>query len=271
MLDHLLDGRFIFGISPGGLLSDAEVFGNLDANRNEMFVEAINQVLAIWAGDAPYRIKGKYWTVSTERTLVADIGQGILAKPLQKPHPPIVVTVVAPFSKGVTEAASRGWEPITGNFLLPQWAKSHWPKYVEGCERAGRAADPANWRVARSIFVADDDRKAREYVMAPNSPYRLYFSNLLTKLKMAGRAEAFKEDRGMADDAVTPEYVVDKLAIWGSPERVTEKLLAFREEVGDFGTLLYAGKDWLDRDLGRRSMVLMAEKVLPKLNAAIGK
>ena len=34
MLDHMLNGRFIFGISPGGLLSDAEVFGNLDANRN---------------------------------------------------------------------------------------------------------------------------------------------------------------------------------------------------------------------------------------------
>src|SRR5687767_7729547 len=35
MLDHLLGGRFNLGISPGGLLSDAEVFGNLDANRNE--------------------------------------------------------------------------------------------------------------------------------------------------------------------------------------------------------------------------------------------
>jgi len=33
--------------------------------------------------------------------------------------------------------------------------------------------------------------------------------------------------------------------------------------------LLYAGKDWQDRDLGRRSMVLLAEKVLPKINAAI--
>ncbi len=149
MLDHLLDGRFIFGISPGGLLSDAEVFGNLNANRNEMFVEAINQVLAIWAGEPPYNIEGKYWTITTERTLMADIGQGILAKPLQKPHPPIVVTVVAPFSKGVTEAASRGWEPISANFLMPVWVKSHWPKYVEGCEKAGRPADPANWRVAR--------------------------------------------------------------------------------------------------------------------------
>jgi len=60
MLDHLLEGRFNFGISPGGLLSDAEAFGNLDANRNEMFVEAINQVLAIWAGEAPYDLQGKY-------------------------------------------------------------------------------------------------------------------------------------------------------------------------------------------------------------------
>src|SRR6201997_1513272 len=54
MLDHLLDGRFIFGISPGGLLSDAEAFGNLDADRRAMFLEAINQVLAIWAGEPPY-------------------------------------------------------------------------------------------------------------------------------------------------------------------------------------------------------------------------
>jgi alkanesulfonate monooxygenase SsuD/methylene tetrahydromethanopterin reductase-like flavin-dependent oxidoreductase (luciferase family) len=270
MLDHLLDGRFNFGISPGGLLSDAEVFGNLDANRNEMFVEAIDQVLAIWAGEAPYNIKGKYWTVTTERTLMPNLGQGILAKPLQKPHPPIVVTVVAPFSKGVTEAAARGWNPISANFLMPQWVRSHWPKYVEGCGKAGRPADPANWRVARSIFVADDDRKARDYVTAPNSPYRLYYNNLVAKLKMAGRAEAFKERRDVPDEAVTVDGVMDKLVIWGSPRKVADDLLAFREEIGDFGTLLYAGKDWLDRDLGRRSMVLMAEQVLPALNAAIG-
>jgi alkanesulfonate monooxygenase SsuD/methylene tetrahydromethanopterin reductase-like flavin-dependent oxidoreductase (luciferase family) len=124
--------------------------------------------------------------------------------------------------------------------------------------------------VARSIFVADDDNKAREYVTAPNSPYRLYYNNLLTKLKMAGRAEAFKEKRDMPDDAVTLDYVADKLVIWGSPQKVADELLAFRDQVGDFGTLLYAGKDWLDRDLGRRSMVLLAEKVLPALNAAIG-
>ena len=30
MLDHMLDGRFIFGIGPGGLASDWELFDNTD-------------------------------------------------------------------------------------------------------------------------------------------------------------------------------------------------------------------------------------------------
>jgi alkanesulfonate monooxygenase SsuD/methylene tetrahydromethanopterin reductase-like flavin-dependent oxidoreductase (luciferase family) len=271
MLDHLLEGRFILGMSPGGLLSDAEVFGNLDANRNEMFLESINQILAIWAGEAPYNIKGKYWNISTARTLMADIGQGFLPKPFQKPHPPIVVTAVAPFSKGVAEAAARGWDPISANFLLPVWVKSHWPKYVEGCQKGGRPADPANWRVAKSIFVAADDETAREYVHAPKSPYRHYYHSLVTKIMKGGRGEAFKTSRDMPDSAITGDYAVDKLVIWGSPQKVADELLALREEIGDFGTLLYAGKDWVDPDLGRRSMVLMAEQVMPAVNAAIAR
>ena len=108
MLDHMLDGKFIMGISPGGLLSDAEVFGNLGKNRNEMFLESINAVLQIWSSEAPYNIEGKYWNITTQQTLMKEIGQGSLPKPLQRPHPPIVVTAVAPYSKGVTEAAARG-------------------------------------------------------------------------------------------------------------------------------------------------------------------
>ena len=183
MLDHMLDGRLIFGISPGGLLSDAELFGNLDADRNAMFLESINQVLEIWAGEPPYNLQGKYWNISTQKTLIEEIGQGFIARPLQRPHPPIVVTAVAPFSKGVTEAAARGWDPISANFLMPAWVKSHWPKYVEGCERGGRAADPANWRVAKSVFVAKDAATAKAYATDPNGPYVYYYRSLFTKLK----------------------------------------------------------------------------------------
>jgi alkanesulfonate monooxygenase SsuD/methylene tetrahydromethanopterin reductase-like flavin-dependent oxidoreductase (luciferase family) len=201
--------------------------------------------------------------------MIPQIGQGFLPKPLQKPHPPIVVTVVAPFSKGVTEAAARGWEPISANFLMPVWVKSHWPKYLEGCERAGKKPDPANWRVAKSVFVAETDSAAKEYATGPQSPYRFYYSQLLTKMKAGGRLELFKTQRDMADDEVTLDMICDKLIIHGSPNKVVDEILEFRDETGDFGTLLYAGHDWRDRDLARQSMILAAEQVLPAVNAAL--
>src|ERR1700726_15959 len=190
MLDHMLDGRLIFGISPGGLLSDDELFGNLDADRNEMFLEAINQVLDIWAGEPPYNFNGKYWNISTQKTLIEDIGQGFIAKPLQRPHPPIVVGAVAPFPKGVTEAAERG----------------------------GRAAEPATWRVAKSVFVAKDPATAKAYATDPAGPYVYYYRSLFTTLKINGRIELFKTRRDQPDDEVTLEAICDELIICGTPE-----------------------------------------------------
>ena len=70
---------------------------------------------------------------------------------------------------------------------------------------------------------------------------------------------------------VTVESICDRLIIHGTPESVADQLLSFQEEVGQFGTLLYAGKDWSDRELGRQSMILMAEQVMPRINAGLSK
>jgi alkanesulfonate monooxygenase SsuD/methylene tetrahydromethanopterin reductase-like flavin-dependent oxidoreductase (luciferase family) len=269
MLDNLLEGRFVFGISPGGLPSDWEVFGNLDLDRREKFLECIDHILAIWTGEAPYSRTGKHWTFSTERTMLTEMGQGVIVRPYQQPHPPIVVTAVEPSSRSVAEAASRGWGVISANFLLPQWVRTHWETYAEVAERSGRFADPAGWRVAKTVFVADDEATAREYGLGPNSPYRFYYQQLGTKLVRAGRANLFKPDPSLPDSTVTTDSIVDRLVIAGTVEQVVEELLAFREEVGDFGTLLYCGIDWVDPRLARRSLELMAEKVLPALNRAI--
>jgi alkanesulfonate monooxygenase SsuD/methylene tetrahydromethanopterin reductase-like flavin-dependent oxidoreductase (luciferase family) len=271
MLDHLLQGRFLFGISPGGLRSDAEVFGNLDSDRTAMFVEGIDMVLKIWSSDPPYNLAGKYWKVSTERTLDRAIGQGVIVKPFQQPHPPIIVTAVAPFSKGVVAAAERGWTPISANFLQPPWVASHWPMYEQGCRNAGRVARRSDWRVAKSVCVADDDALARRYAKDEGSPYRFYYRNLMKKLIGNGRPELFKRDRAMPDSAVSLDYVLDSLVICGSVDSVVDQLLAFREETGDFGTLLYAGHDWVDPAIAKRSMELMATEVLPRVNRALGR
>jgi alkanesulfonate monooxygenase SsuD/methylene tetrahydromethanopterin reductase-like flavin-dependent oxidoreductase (luciferase family) len=269
MLDNILEGRFVFGISPGGLPSDWEMFGNLDADRREKFAECIDLVLGIWAGEAPYNLRGKHWTITTEKTQIPEIGQGVMVKPYQKPHPPIVVTVVEPSSSSAANAAARGWDVISANFLLPQWVRTHWEKVVEGCEAAGRVPDPARWRVAKTVFVADDERTARAYGTGPDSPYRFYYQQLGFKLVRAGRANLFKADPALPDSAVTTDLLVEQLVVAGTVSQVVEELLAFHEQVGEFGTLLYCGIDWVDPRLARRSMELMAEEVMPRVNRAL--
>ncbi|MDG2204741.1 MAG: LLM class flavin-dependent oxidoreductase, partial [Alphaproteobacteria bacterium] len=151
----------------------------------------------------------------------------------------------------------------------PQWVASHWPKYLEGCEAAGRKAEPKNWRVAKSIFVADDDKVAEKYSTADGGPYHFYYNSLFTKLKIGGRANLFKTSRDQPDEELNVGTIVDQLVIRGSVNKVVDDILAFREAVGDFGTLLYAGHDWQDKDLACRSMELMANEVLPRVNEAI--
>jgi alkanesulfonate monooxygenase SsuD/methylene tetrahydromethanopterin reductase-like flavin-dependent oxidoreductase (luciferase family) len=270
MLDHMLKGRFLMGISPGGLMSDAEVFGNFQKDRNAIFLESINMVLDIWKRDGPYDLAGQYFSVTTGKTMIPEIGQGTILKPYQQPHPPIVVTAVAPHSKGVTEAAKRGWTPISANFLLPEWVATHWPRYVEGRQAAGAQPRAADWRIAKSIFVADDDKVAKRYGHGAEGPYHFYFRQLIRKLVgFGGRSNLFKLDQSEPDAAITADAMTPRLVIAGSVQSVVDQILAFREKVGDFGTLYYACHDWVDPALGRRSMQLMAEEVMPRVNAAI--
>ena len=64
---------------------------------------------------------------------------------------------------------------------------------------------------------------------------------------------------------------MENCVIHGSVNKVVDQLLALREEIGDFGEIVYAGMDWADPALAKRSMTLMSEQVMPRVNAAIGK
>jgi hypothetical protein len=81
----------------------------------------------------------------------------------------------------------------------------------------------------------------------------------------------FKEYAEQPDEQLTADFVLDRLVIYGSVNKVVDAILRLREQAGDFGDLVYAGMDWVDPKLARRSMELMATEVMPRVNAAISK
>jgi alkanesulfonate monooxygenase SsuD/methylene tetrahydromethanopterin reductase-like flavin-dependent oxidoreductase (luciferase family) len=274
LFDHMAEGRFIFGISPGALTSDAEALGILGEDRNKLFAEAIDVILEIWRRDPPYNIDfpDNRFKVSTARTMALNIGVGFMGKPYQRPRPEIVGTVVAPFSPGVVLMGRRDFHPLSANFLLSKHLKSHWENYAKGKVEAGEKADVADWRVARAIFVHDDDKVAARYGRHdPKSPYGFYYEQMRAKMKRGNRLYVFKAYKDQPDEEITHDWVMDHCVIYGSVNKVVDRILALREEIGDFGELVYAGMDWVEPALNKRSMQLMAEEVMPRVNAAIAK
>ena len=165
----------------------------------------------------------------------------------------------------------RDFHPLSANFLLPHWLPSHWQNYAEGRRRAGNTPEPADWRVARTIFVADDDQVAQRYGRDdPNSPYRFYWQQLRTKMMLAKRHVIFKRHADEDDREVTLERLLEELVICGPVDKVVDDILRLRERAGEFGEIVYAGMDWVDPRLAMRSMELMATEVMPRINRAIG-
>jgi len=87
---------------------------------------------------------------------------------------------------------------------------------------------------------------------------------------MSKRHVIFKKHMDEDDSHVTLDRLLDELVISGTVNEVVDKILAMREKVGPFGEIVYAGMDLVDPKLGRRSMELMANEVMPRVNQALG-
>src|SRR3546814_3887615 len=74
-----------------------------------------------------------------------------------------------------------------------------------------------------------------------------------------------KLDAEMADPELTFEWMVENVPwIIGSPEDCVEQIHHIREDVGDFGTFLINGRDWVTTDRWNRSLELFARYVMPQ-------
>jgi alkanesulfonate monooxygenase SsuD/methylene tetrahydromethanopterin reductase-like flavin-dependent oxidoreductase (luciferase family) len=262
MIDHLLDGRFLLGVG-AGVPSDWEALGNLRADRNGRLEEGIDQIIALWSGEAPYDLEGEFHQITTASTLTREIGQGVIVRPLQQPHPPILLSCMSLNSRGPDLAGRRGWAGISAGYIPLESVGAHISAYIQGREASGRTPDAAAWRVARSIFVADDEATALSYATTESGPHDFYFFNVMTKLARSPAHEtSHPPTTGMAD-------LLRQRVIAGTVDQVVEQILHLRNTVGPFGTLLYTGHDWMDPHLARRSMELMAREVMPGVNAAL--
>ena len=147
MLDHLTQGRLEIGTAAGIPQEMAQVGLSVAEarERNDEAIEIMDAALA-----APViSHHGKYWSFIDLR---------LVPRPLQRPHPPIWVTVISEDS--ARKAARRGAKICTG-FHPTQRVKSIFDAYRDEASRVGTPSGPDQFALRRQISIGTDDAATR--------------------------------------------------------------------------------------------------------------
>jgi probable F420-dependent oxidoreductase len=98
-VDRLSKGRLVFGLGAGYLKPEFQALGAPFADRGKRTDEYIEAIVALWTQDKP-EYKGEY---------VAFGGIQAQPRPVQKPHPPIVVGGMSPSALRRAARYGNGW------------------------------------------------------------------------------------------------------------------------------------------------------------------
>jgi alkanesulfonate monooxygenase SsuD/methylene tetrahydromethanopterin reductase-like flavin-dependent oxidoreductase (luciferase family) len=240
-----------------------EVYGVDPQESGARVAEAIDMILALWSGDPPYEMAGRFWNFALKKHIDREMGLGRLHKPLQRPHPPVMVPCILRGSAGVRKAAARGFLPISHHMVSTEVLRDHWRTYAEGAAGAGRVADPAGWRVSRNVFVAETTAEARR--LARGNSLGRCIEYILELTRRGPGVGMWKRDPAMSDADCNLDYFMDEVIVAGDPDEVVRRLRALRREVGEFGTLVLVAHDWDDKKRWIANLELFAREVMPAL------
>jgi probable F420-dependent oxidoreductase len=139
-LDYLSGGRFIFGIGGGWNAEEMANHGTTFKTRFALMRERVEAMKAIWANDVA-EFHGEH--VNFEPLWA-------WPKPVQRPHPPILVGGEFPHGAKRAIAYGNGWMPIGGRGLN---ALDILARFRQMAAQAGRNPD----EVPMSVFAAPQD------------------------------------------------------------------------------------------------------------------
>ena len=235
-LDLLSGGRFLFGVGQGYRDAEFRSFGLERSQRRQRLIEGLQVIRRLWV-ENEVTFQGQFYTLE---------GVSIAPKPIQRPGPPILVG--ADTLRSVAGVPEIGDHWIASRRHSTTFLRQAVPLYRAALERRGR-----NFKglfLFRDLCVATRGRQAEASLReAYERMYQLY-------RRWGQPGEQYEQTFG--------ELKRERLIV-GSPDEVTEQILAYRRDFGAefiWFTVYWPG---MDMELSLETIRIFGERVIPEL------
>jgi limonene 1,2-monooxygenase len=250
LLDHLTQGRFMLGLGPGSLPTDATMVGLDQSRTRELLAEAVGIITQLLRTDEPVTYQNDRWDLHEAR---------LHLRPWSDPLFEIAVAAVASpagpqlagqyglglLSIGATQAA--GFDALA----------LHWSVVEERAATFGQEVSRDGWRLVGLMHIAETREQAYREVEFGIEQWFEYFQSVAAFPQMAVGGDNIRQmidfvnetglgSIGTVDDAVA------------QIERLT------KQSNGGFGAYLLLAHEWANPVATKRSYELIAQHVFPQ-------
>ena len=254
-LDHMTNGRAMFGTGPGALPSDAHAMGIDPLVQRDRQDEALGVIRKLLSGHERFSHRSDWFELN-------DAALQLL--PVQDDIPMVTASMVSPSGMTLAGKYGIGVLPIgsmstAGIQALPlQWSFA-----TESAEANGQTVDRADWRIVIQFHIAETRAEARS--QAKNGLFRWHNEYNVGTLQRPG-----------VTPFDSPDQAVDEIAfsdgatgVIGTPEDLVQRIRDLYELAGGFGAVIGFAHDWANIEDTRRSWDLVGRYVVPEVKGML--
>jgi alkanesulfonate monooxygenase SsuD/methylene tetrahydromethanopterin reductase-like flavin-dependent oxidoreductase (luciferase family) len=218
------------------------------------FSESLEILRLAWT-EEQFSYDGKFWHIPET---------SVLPKPYTQPHPPLWQAALSDYT--VEKVISRGINGLIGPYLCPyETLKSN---YFDPWHRLLKSAGRTNLRMAHNEFVYVGESDAQ--VKADIKDHVMWY--VRTAAKIWGERDRSKVSKEYANyndilewlDVVSFEEIYNDLGMFGTPDKVAEKVRWMRDEGGVDHLINFMWIGGFEQEKALRNMELFAKEVMPQ-------
>ncbi len=255
-VDQISEGRFELGVGRSGNVRAYDAMGIDYEESRERFQEALDIIMKSWSGE-PFSYEGKYNHITNAT---------VSPLPYQKPHPK--VRIASTTDDSFSRVGRLGF-PIFLSLrgMDVEELQTNLQDYHKAWREAGHPGEGGDISVRFPMYIAPTDEEAVE---EPKETIEAYFQRMRRLFDEgfggSGGSDYWERRQKRLErlEKLTYEEILETKVIFGSPDRVIDRLGQFKEMLGLTGiTVELNPGGMLPPEAVQRSLRLLTQEVMP--------
>lgn len=248
--DRLLRGRFMLGLGPGALPTDATMIGISLEEQRTAFEEDVDILMAILRGEKVTARTNRYNLVDAQTQFAPFSDFDIVVAAIASPTGPRAAAKNGINLMSVGATAKGGFDALA----------LHWDVMEERAPQFGHTPDRGKWRLCGPMHLAETREQAIEDVRYGLDAWCDYTQNVLAAPHFRAAGETFEERVAWVNDT--------GLGVIGTVDDAVAQIERLERQSGGFGAYLLIHHEWARHEATLKSYELFASHVKPRFQGS---